>query len=264
METVVLSLWLPISRPNFYARRADTWVQRRGNLIRSSFLDLPEYRAANPMLLVDVLRRVIEVLPESFGYGEWGVATTRNENVGDEVDMAKQRITSVTMTLDLSSERASAGPTQRRANAALIEARVARVDAYVNENGYYTFTAAGSADRKATREALRRHIGEVFGGSYYVHPIEAGAGGRRDNRGSASLKRYNGNEIQVHKTANERKFTLIQCRIFGESPRELATATVENLLTHVLLDAASFCDDPGDIDAHKRVEAAFPPQLATA
>jgi hypothetical protein len=71
-------------------------------------------------------------------------------------------------------------------------------------------------------------------------------------------------EIQVHKTANERKFTLIQCRIFGESPRVLMTATMKSLLTFILLDAASFCDDPTDIDAGKRVEAAFPPELATA
>src|SRR5262245_55876795 len=98
MGVVTCSLWLPISRVNFFSPSSGEWLVCRevGGVVlcRSARMDDPEY-AGTPLLLVDVLRRVIEVMPLSFGYDKEAVVEFRGDSV------SRQRPTSVAMVLDL-------------------------------------------------------------------------------------------------------------------------------------------------------------------
>jgi hypothetical protein len=191
MTTVTLSLWLPISRSNFYSPSSghewlESYQENGQTWWRSKRLDDPEY-AKTPLVLVHVLRRIIEVLPVSFGYNPLAALAFRGDSE------SRRRPVHATMFLDLSAGKGLNDASQQRANLALSRAGATSVRVAVNENGYYTFTATAdeTADPKLVREALSVHIQQVFGGDYEVHSV---ARDRRDDQGSASLKKYNGIE----------------------------------------------------------------------
>lgn len=207
MQQLTLSLWLPISRANFYGATDTNWLKLRpGTDYCSSARMVGKDDTYQPLMLVSVLRRLLEVLPYSFAYNEEGRCTFRGDHP------SRLRPTSVTMTLDLADAkqpppgmpgqlREAWSVSERRANDRLRDTGVTRVDLYVDENGAYAFTATYDRPDADARAALLNHIKEVFGGTYIVHPdVEDRAGKvhRKFNAGNASLKEYNGiNEAKV-------------------------------------------------------------------
>jgi hypothetical protein len=198
MAEISVSLWLPIGRANFYSVTANGWLKTpqngAGQVCSSRKLDEPGYI---PVLQCSVLRRLLEVLPHSFGYARAGEYTT----AGVDDDLAEQtRPVSVTMRLvDFTvpapwfDTEGNIHTTPRwRANHHLAEAGVHRVDLRVDEHGTYTFTAIfAGADLGHVRSALDAHVREVFGGGFDVKRLVAQR--RRGFReGAAAVRRYNG------------------------------------------------------------------------
>jgi hypothetical protein len=189
--TVSTSLWLPIGRANFYSTTANSWLLTTGKQTgtvpaRSRMLNDANYV---PRLQVSVLRRLLEVLPVSFGY-EREAACVMNSEVDDLL-----RPVAVTLTLHPKPlpSLPDVGP-ERGANEALARTGVHTVTLHVDEHGSYTFTAHAphSADADVAG-ALMTHITEVFGGGYSLDRRSGHArttGG--DNAGGTALRRYNG------------------------------------------------------------------------
>ncbi len=211
MQQMTLSLWLPISRANFYGATDTNWFTRRpGTDCCSSSRMAARDIEYQPLMLVSVLRRLLEVLPYSFAYNWEGTCAFRGDHP------SRLRPASVTMTLDLTDTKlpppampehlhVAWSASEKRANHCLREVGITRVDLYVDENGAYAFTATYNGHNPDTvRIALMTHIKEVFGGAYIVHPdVEdmAGKVHRKFNAGNASLKEYDGiNESKVEGT----------------------------------------------------------------
>jgi hypothetical protein len=96
MNSVTLSLWLPVLRANFFSFSSTAWLSQcqvddHHVTCSSRRLDDPAYR---PLLYVSVLRRLLEVMPKSFHYGREG--TCRVSGTGDLI-----RPTCVVLSLDL-------------------------------------------------------------------------------------------------------------------------------------------------------------------
>lgn len=185
--SVSMSVWLPVAAANFYSATANGWLKKESGTYYSEALQHSGYV---PRLQVSVLRRLLEVLPLSFGYDSHG----RCEMSSDVDDLA--RPVSVTMALEPAADLATmpAGP-QAWANLELLRQRVQRVTLRVDEHGAYSFVAVAGAgaDEGGVRAALRRHILEVFGGDYSLDRLSYGPRRRNaDNEGSAAVKRYNG------------------------------------------------------------------------
>jgi hypothetical protein len=189
--TVSISLWLPVGRANFYSTTANGWLLVPPNPLgevaaRSRMLDRHGYV---PRLQVSVLRRLLEVLPVSFGY-ERSATCVMNRQVDD-----LSRPIAVTLTLHPkpAAELATEGP-ERWANLALAEAGVHEVTLHVDEHGGYTFTARAvpSADGDVAG-ALAAHVREIFGGDY---SLDRRSGQARSStaspEGSTAVRRYNG------------------------------------------------------------------------
>ncbi len=187
MNDVTVSMWLPVGRANFYSVTANGWQRHLDDptIFSSSRLDDPDYV---PLLQCSVLRRVLEVLPMSFGYDRHGVCTppSQSDEQGRPID--------VTMTLNLSAESLNAptvtGSRAEAANRALVDVGVTRVTLRVDEHGFYTFTADGAGRGDHVEAALRTHICEVFGGDFRVDRHREAPPGHRE--GSAAIRRYNG------------------------------------------------------------------------
>ena len=186
---VSTSLWLPVGRANFYSTTANSWLvlppDPTGTVpARSRMLADPDYV---PRLQVSVLRRLLEVLPLSFGYVPEATCVM-NQEVDDLL-----RPVAVTLTLrpkpltDLPE-----GP-ERWANEALTRAGVREVTLHVDEHGSYTFTAHAAGGRKKTViEALQTHITEVFGGAYSLDRRSDHVRASGGDVGGMALRRYNG------------------------------------------------------------------------
>ncbi|MBX6749029.1 MAG: hypothetical protein IRY85_05055 [Micromonosporaceae bacterium] len=183
------SLWLPVGRANFYSTTANSWLVLPPDPTgvvpaRSRMLTDPAYV---PRLQVSVLRRLLEVLPLSFGY-EPEAACVMNQEVDDLL-----RPVAVTLTLrPKPADSLPEGP-ERWANEALARVGVSQVTLHVDEHGSYTFTAHAAAGRKdEVTEALLTHITKVFGGAYSLdrRSDHARAGGA--DVGGLALRRYNG------------------------------------------------------------------------
>jgi hypothetical protein len=191
MSSLTLSLWLPVLRANFFSFTSRTWLNQcqiddHHFNCSSRRLDDPAY---TPLLYVPVMRRLLEVMPRSFHYGPEG--RCRVSGTGELV-----RPTGVVLQLDLTVGTTGAGDTPGgRANALLRAAGVSKVELYADENGNYSFTAyfvsEESQAKVEVRRALIRHIREVFGGEFIVHPVNLSERKRFD-AGDASVKRYNG------------------------------------------------------------------------
>jgi hypothetical protein len=185
---VSISLWLPVGRANFYSSTANGWLLKPENATgmmpaSSKMIDTAGYR---PRLQVSVLRRVLEVLPVSFGYERTSICTF------DDADDVK-RPAAVTMTLRPKADlmRWEACP-ERTANLPLVEAGVPEVTFHVDEHGAYTFSAKARPDADV-RCALLAHVREVFGGDYSLDRRSIhGAAGAVDNAGGRAVRSYQG------------------------------------------------------------------------
>ncbi len=184
MDTLSLSLWLPIGRANFYSGTTNGWLmetpveQRVAGktsetaVCRSAQIDDADYL---PTLHASVLRRLLEVLPLSFGYDKQGVS-----NISDEVDEHDRPI-----DLEIAL-------TPR--HNALSAAGVSQVRLFVDEHGFYTFTAdyvGGPGSRASVREALQEHMREVFGSAWSVNRLQERRTGV-SSEGIAAVRRYSG------------------------------------------------------------------------
>ncbi|MBB5867252.1 hypothetical protein F4553_000631 [Allocatelliglobosispora scoriae] len=155
MTAVSVSLWLPVSRSNFYSAstNVDLLDPDDPGRCRSPLLDECDYRIR---LRVTVLRRLLEVLPRTFGYDRLAALETTTAH-----DALTQPV-SVTVRLVPSAQTVAAHPA---ANEQLLAAGVGEVQCWVDENGFYVWTADGP-DPAATLAALRTHIGHVIGGDF--------------------------------------------------------------------------------------------------
>jgi hypothetical protein len=191
MAETSVSLWLPVGRANFYSVTANGWLigppSGAGLICSSKKLAIPGYV---PVLQCSVLRRLLEVLPLSFGYEREGECTT----AAIEDGLAERsRPVSITMHLvNLATGRHGETDPRWRANHLLAQAGVDQVDMRADEHGNYTFVARSSgAGTAAIQEALRVHVGEVFGGPFDVRRLEPQRW--KDLReGAAAVRRYNG------------------------------------------------------------------------
>lgn len=192
---IVYSLWLPVGRENFFSpmtdpalivpdRRVQTPTGTVQGVCRTDRVGhLPGYI---PHLRESVMRRLIEVLPVSFGYDWEGTC-----EFCDEPDETNRPV-SLTMVLDLA--RAEPGLRNARAiNAGLRSAGVTRVTMRVDENGFYTFAAvtADGANREEVQRRLREHIVTVFGDGFRVDRLSTSKG-RHGYVGANAVREYNG------------------------------------------------------------------------
>jgi hypothetical protein len=187
---VSTSLWLPVGRANFYSTTANSWLVLPPDptgvvRARSRMLADPTYV---PRLQVSVLRRLLEVLPVSFGYDPEAACVT-NQEVDDLL-----RPVAVTLTLRPKPVTALPEGPERWANEALATAGVSQVTLHVDEHGSYTFTALAPSGRKdEVTQALLAHVTEVFGGAYSLDRRSDHTRGRDgDDAGGMALRRYNG------------------------------------------------------------------------
>jgi len=184
-----MSIWLPVGRANFYSSTANGWLltdrpvgglvqARSGMLARSGYV---------PRLQVSVLRRLLEVLPTSFGYEEAATCETNSLEIDD---LARP----VAVTLTLRPKPAPPDGPERLANLGLVRAGVDEVTLHVDEHGGYTFTARAQHGTDRVKEALKTHILEVFGGDYSLdrRSDHARRKGGADNGGRTAIRRYNG------------------------------------------------------------------------
>lgn len=159
MVKVSVALWMPVSGPNFYSvsTNGDLFESEASSSVRSTKLDQTGYEIR---LRVTVLRRVLEVLPRSYGYEPNGQCVTATDP-GEQPRPVK-----VTMTLR--PKRVEDGQSlESRANAALCDVGADTVTFSVDEDGFYTWTAVGDeADEVSLRLALRAHACQVIGGAF--------------------------------------------------------------------------------------------------
>jgi hypothetical protein len=188
MIRVSLSLWLPIGRANFFSVPEDR-----------EFLHVP-YGASrlkcsaaldhHPNLQVSTFRRLLEVLPASYGYD--ATAVCESAELADDGQPVK-------VTLSLTPEHGhdeSASYRRARTNGALIQAGVTALTLTVTEDGFFTWIAEAPGDggiatgdfhttnrygddpQHLVREALRAHVKELFGGEFSLR--------RYDRKGQVS------------------------------------------------------------------------------
>jgi hypothetical protein len=184
MGTVDRLLWLPVAPENFFSAMTDPAM-----LVG---LNLPEGHCRGdddggiPHLRESVFRRLVQVLPASFGYDRDGTYTSSAESS----DAVRPR--SLTMTLR-PAESIAGLESARPANAALVSAGITTVTMTVDEHGFYSFVAAlgPDGDDVAAGAALDEHIVTAFGGTFDVDRFARGAD-RQRSVGAVALRRYNG------------------------------------------------------------------------
>jgi hypothetical protein len=187
MGTITLSLWLPVGRANFFSTTTDPELITHDSTSGAAKCSSPKVdeREEIPYLRASVMRRVLEVLPRSFGYQPVGECAV---SILDDVE----RPIAIAMRLVPDSPWTELIVSAVEANADLVATKVDLVEFTLEENGLYTFTASYSADgRDDVRKALISHITAVFGGKFTVDRL------RHDwpkgfNEGAAAINRYNG------------------------------------------------------------------------
>jgi hypothetical protein len=246
MGTVCRSLWLPIARVNFFSVMTDPGLlledteRRLTGQCRADRCDEPGYI---PHLRESVMRRLMEVLPGSFGYDEIGTC---------EFDKWDERSRPVSLTMTLRPASADPGVVEaREINAVLRDAGVRTVQLRVGENGYYTFIAdhAGGPQNEArVGQALEKHVVSVFGGAFAVERLGR-LPDRKINEGQAALRRYNGlspdTERQVVESPPRGALSFYQLNILieGLCNQSLLPAV---FFEHYKMAQEWFDDHPGD------------------
>jgi hypothetical protein len=198
-----------VGRANFYSYTANGWLVsgdpqatadgRWTGTVHSDMIDNDDYL---PKLQVSVLRRLLEVLPRSFGYEKVadcafsprvGVSTLS----GDVTSLS--RPVQVTLTLNLAGRAFAANSQAWQASHALQEAGVPRVTLTVDEDGFYVLRAPAGGDRQKIGKALDQHMHELLGGDFSLEwqfgpsaPALAGGEPTVVNRQSPPGQVYNG------------------------------------------------------------------------
>ncbi|MBB5872742.1 hypothetical protein F4553_006176 [Allocatelliglobosispora scoriae] len=187
MGAVTRSLWLPIGPANFYSAMTDpVLLQRDDGVLTGDCVSMRHAERSDyiPFLRESVLRRLIEVLPASFGYERVGFC----EFSGDQDDQSRP----VSLTMTLQTATAVVGLADARpAHAELLDAGVQTVTMRVDEFGFYTFSAAHDGAPGLVAKALAEHIVTVFGGKFGVNRLQS-IRDRHSSEGVAAVRRYNG------------------------------------------------------------------------
>jgi hypothetical protein len=200
MAEIVRSLWLPVGRENFFSPMTDPKLLEARAPGSPTVTCRSERYLTNqnyiPHLRESVLRRLVEVMPYSFGYRRRAECVLCDEP--DEAD----RPVSVTFTLALDppdllpdgSPRRAALASGQEINDEMAAATITAVQLHVDESGCYTFVATipdGLLTTEPAERALSRHIVEVFGDGFGVDRLKIDTG-RRPNEGMNAVRRYNG------------------------------------------------------------------------
>jgi hypothetical protein len=157
-QSVTTAIWLPVGRANFYSVSADS--ELHGGTCQAPYRCRAKFDSCKRAFQCSTMRRLLEVLPTSFGYDEEATYTTNHT-----ADL--ERPIKLTMTLAPEAD-ATAPPTQGAANGDLISAGVTRVTFTADEDGFYVWTAEGhsEANEASAMEALRTHAKKVLGGDF--------------------------------------------------------------------------------------------------
>jgi hypothetical protein len=186
------SLWLPVGAANFYSIMTDPplvqFSRDDGGLMRSCRADRADQPGYIPHLRESVLRRLVEVLPLSFGYDPVGVCWfDAGQERGPRPSSVAMRLRPHTATVGL--------PAAVPVNQGLIDAGVDQVTLRVDEHGFYTFTASASATGSDVEgvvgNALIEHMVQLFGGGFTVNRLRPSPE-RRQGEGAEAVRLYNG------------------------------------------------------------------------
>lgn len=200
MDEVTRSLWLPIGRINFFSAMTDPVLLAAEDGVLTGQCRSTRYEEETgyiPHLRESVMRRLMEVLPTSFGYERVGRC-----ELSDEPD---EQSRPVGLTMTLHPPQAQVGLAEARSvNDRLREATVTMVTLRIDECGFYTFAATyagGPGWHQNVCDALEEHVVVVFGGSFGVDRLGQSTD-RRANEGAAAVRRYNG--LAADATASDR------------------------------------------------------------
>jgi hypothetical protein len=184
MDRVHRSLWLPVGPANFFSIMTDPeLVEPTGTTRRSS------RSGPAPHLRESIFRRLVEVLPVSFGYDPSG--RCEPSTLPDD----KNRPGSLTMTLRPADVMVG-WPSAREANRCLIDNGIEQVTLRVDEHGFYAFTAAGETLGDGAGDALQEHIVQVFGDGFEVNRLTPPTD-RHRFQGRDAVREYNGLPVDI-------------------------------------------------------------------
>jgi hypothetical protein len=178
-RTVTAAIWLPVGRANFYGVSADRPLlhEERCGVRQCS----AQYASDLLAFQCSTMRRLLEVLPKSFGYDAIGTY-----GVSQGIDAERP----IRLTMTLTPVVDPKGPaTQGGANARLVALGITHVRLTVDEDGFYYWSADGHQEGSETEalDALRAHVAEVFGGDFALRR------GEPDDalKGDEAVRKYN-------------------------------------------------------------------------
>ena len=194
MSSIGRLLWLPIAPENFFSAMTDPSLLDDRTASEGSCR--ADQETGIPHLRESVFRRLVQVLPLSFGYDPQGWYTRSDE----PTEAVRPR--SLTMTLRPASAVVGLA-SARDANTALTAAGVESVTMNVDEHGFYRFVAeiGPFADEEAADKALNEHMVTIFGGNFEVDRLGASPD-RQRVAGTIAVRRYNG--LDETRTRGER------------------------------------------------------------
>lgn len=176
VRTVTVSLWLPVGRSNFFSVPADRQLLDQAGTSQAGQPVLLSCGATDfrdpPPLQVSMVRRILEVLPRSYGYD----ATGTYENSHDAAEGKR----AVSLTLGLRPARRPTPPLgsiEEDANSGLVAVQACDVSLRVDEQGYFTWAASAPSEvtEDHLRAALRQHVRAVVGGNFPLHADQGGS-----------------------------------------------------------------------------------------
>jgi hypothetical protein len=175
IRTVSVSLWLPVGRSNFFSVPEDRKLLDRAGASQAGqpaplSCGATDFRDPPP-LQVSMVRRILEVLPRSYGYDATGTYVNSDD--------AAEGKRAVSLTLGLRPARRPTPPLgsiEEDANSGLLAVQACDVSLSVDEQGYFMWTASAPSEvtEDDLRAALRQHVRAVVGGRF---PLQAGRGG---------------------------------------------------------------------------------------
>jgi hypothetical protein len=175
-RTVTASLWLPVGRSNFFSVPEDRKLLDQAVLSQAGPPGPPSCGATDfrdpPPLQVSMVRRILEVLPRSYGYDPTGTYVNSED--------AAEGKRAVSLTVRLRPARRPIPPlgsVEEDANSALLAVQACGVSLCVDELGYFTWTASSPSEiaEGDLQAALRQHVRAVVGGNFPLHAVQGGS-----------------------------------------------------------------------------------------
>jgi hypothetical protein len=177
IRTVTVSLWLPVGRSNFFSVPEDRKLLDQPGTSQAGEPVLLSCGATDfrhpPQLQVSMVRRILEVLPRSYGYDATGTYVNSND--------AAEGQRAISLTLALRPTRRPTPPLgsiEEDANSGLLAVQACDVSLRVDEQGYFTWAASAPLEVSEVdlRAALRQHVRAVVGGNFPLY-ADADRGG---------------------------------------------------------------------------------------